>query len=276
MSTEPSMPLPQLRDFGPALYAPLIAGSDHLGVLILLRRVEEADFSDEDLSTAGTFASQAALALQLADARRRAEEAELLEERARIARDLHDLVVQELFAMGMRLSKLRARLEPAIVADIDASVESLDRVVSQIRTTIRALRDPEEIERLDNRLGDEVRRAINTLGFSAELELDRIGSELDRIRPDIADDVVAVVREGISNAARHAAAGRVTVRVTVRENRLRVEVHDDGQGLPVDRHRSSGLDNLTERARQHGGRCAIDSPGTGGTSLLWEVPLASR
>jgi signal transduction histidine kinase len=276
MSTEPSLLLPQFRDFGPALYAPLVAGSAHLGVLILLRRVGEADFSDKDLSTAGAFASQAALALQLADARRRAEEAELLEDRARIARDLHDLVVQELFAMGMRLSKLRDRLEPAVLADLDASVDSLDRVVRQIRSTIRALRDPEEDEQLDSRLDDEVRRSMSTLGFRAELELDRIGPELDRIRPDLADDVVAVVREGISNAARHAAADHVVVRVQVRENRLRVEVRDDGRGLPAGPHRTSGLDNLAERARRHEGSCTVSSPAEGGTRLLWDVLLPAR
>jgi signal transduction histidine kinase len=276
MSTEPSMLLPQLRDFGPALYAPLVAGSAHLGVLILLRRTGDAEFVDEDLGTAGAFASQAALAMQLTDARRRAEEAELLEDRARIARDLHDLVVQELFAMGMRLSKLRDRLEPAIVADIDASLESLDRVVRQIRSTIRALRDPEEVEQLDSRLSGEVHRAISALGFRAELELDQVRPGQDRIPLDLTDDVVAVVREGLSNTARHAAAGQAVVRVSIREDRLRVEVLDDGHGLPSGDRRSSGLDNLAERARRHGGSCTADSPVGGGTRLVWQVPLPSR
>lgn len=273
MSTEPSLLVPALRGFGPALYAPLVAGTEHMGVLILLRHVGDSEFADEDLSTAGTFASQAALAMQLADARRRAEEAELLEDRARIARDLHDLVVQELFAMGMRLSRLRDRLEPSVVADIDTSLESLDRVVRQIRSTIRALRDPGEVDRFTDRLDGEVRRAIGALGFRAELRMNGLVGPDGEIPPDIADDVVAVVREGLSNTARHALAAQAVVHVSVAGGLLRVEVDDDGQGLPEGARRSSGLDNLTERARRHGGTCSAQTRPTGGTHLVWEVPL---
>jgi signal transduction histidine kinase len=274
MSSEPSMRVPALRGFGPALYAPLVAGSEHMGVLILLRHVGDAEFADEDLSTAGAFASQAALAMQLADARRRAEEAELLEDRARIARDLHDLVVQELFAMGMRLARLRDRLEPAVVADIDTSLESLDRVVHQIRSTIRALRDPGDTVSLGDRLDGEVRRAIIALGFRAELRLDGL-DDVPEIPPDVTDDVVAVVREGLSNTARHAAAEHAVVHVEVADGILRVEVDDDGHGLPSGARRSSGLDNLAERARRHGGTCHATTRVTGGTHLVWEVPVGN-
>ena len=154
----PTSVVPQLRRFGAALYAPLVADQDHLGVLILLRTSAETPFTAADLATAETFASQAALALQLAEARRRAEAAELLEERARIARDLHDLVIQELFALGMRLSRLRPDVGSA-AAEIDRSLESVDRVVSQLRVTIRALRDPHEQPGVVTRLRSEVSRA---------------------------------------------------------------------------------------------------------------------
>ena len=273
LSTEPSMLVPTLRAYGPALYAPLVSGEDHVGVLMLLRHVGEREFTDADLATAQTFAGQAALALQLADGRRRSEEAELLEERARISRDLHDLVVQELFAMGMRLSRLRERADPAVVASLDSSLESLDRVVRQIRSTIRALRDPDDATGLVDRLHGEANRAHISLGFHPQLQLHPVIGLDDLVPSDIADDVVAVVREGLSNAARHARARSVTVHVEADDRQVVAEVRDDGVGVPAEADRRSGLDNLTERARRHDGDCTTTAREGGGTVLSWRASL---
>lgn len=275
LSTEPSVLVPSLRAYGPALYAPLVAGEDHVGVLMLLRHVGEREFTDADLTTAQTFAGQAALALQLADGRRRSEEAELLQERARISRDLHDLVIQELFAMGMRLSRLRERADPAVVTSLDGSLESLDRVVRQIRSTIRALRDPDGTTALVDRLHGEANRAHISLGFHPLLRLHPATGLDDLIPPDVADDVVAVVREGLSNAARHSRARSVTIEVAADDAAVVVEVADDGVGIPAATTRRSGLDNLSERARRHGGTCAAISIPDGGTALRWRASLHS-
>jgi len=283
-ATELDVRIPVLKAFGPALYAPLVAGVEKVGVLVLLRMPQDREFTDTDLATAQTFAGQAALALQLAQARRHAETVELLEERARIARDLHDLVVQELFAMGMRLARLRERLEPGTLAEIDGSLDSLDRVVRQIRSTIRALRDPEESTGLVDRIHAEANRAHGLLGYHPQVTVDD-GEELDAVVPgEVADDVIAVVREGLSNAARHARAAAVAVRVGLAGGRVEVEVTDDGVGMPAALARRSGLDNLGERARRHGGWCRIrpnpsaadpaDQSAASGTTLLWQVPLA--
>ena len=274
LSSDPSLRVDQMRRYGPALYAPLVAGDERVGVLVLLRPVGSREFSDDDLATAQTFAGQAALALQLADGRRRSEEAELLEDRARIARDLHDLVVQELFAMGMRLTRLRERLDAGALSDVDQSLESLDRVVRQIRSTIRSLRDPDEVTGLTDRLHGEAARARTSLGFAPALSVADAGSVDDLVPADIADDVIAVVREGLSNAARHARAGSVEVRVAVLDHVLEIEVVDDGVGVDPQVARRSGLDNLGERARRHGGT-SVTGPGPdGGTVLRWTVPLA--
>jgi signal transduction histidine kinase len=275
LSSDPELPVTSMRRFGPALYAPLVAGEERMGVLVLLRLVGDRPFTDDDLATAGRFAGQAALALQLAEARRRAEDAELLEERQRIARDLHDLVVQELFSMGMRLSRLRGGIPAEAQAGIDSSLEALDRVVRQIRTTIRAMRDPEEATGLADRIHAEVARARASLGFGPDLELDLASGDAGRdvASPDVADDVVAVVREGLSNAARHARSGHVLVRVRATRAWLQVVVEDDGVGLS-DGPRRSGLENLTARARRHGGECWTTARTPQGTRLCWQVPLA--
>ena len=263
---------PVLRRFGPALYAPMIAGGEALGVLLLLRLAGGAPFSDADLVTAQAFAGQAALALNLGDARRRAEDAEILEERQRIARDLHDLVVQELFALGMRLSRLREAVGGEAASGIDASLESLDRVVRQIRSTIRALRDPEEATGLAERVQAEATRARTALGFPPEVIVEGDAGH-DALPPDLADDVIAVVREGLSNAARHARATSVTVRLMITPDRVAVEICDDGLGLPEHAGRHSGLDNLDERARRHSGGFTVRRRAPSGTGLHWQAPL---
>jgi signal transduction histidine kinase len=273
LSNEPILLVPQMRRYGPAMYAPLVAGEHTMGVLLLMRDKGEPPFTTDDLTMAQTFAGQATLALQLAESRRRAEDAELLEDRQRIARDLHDLVVQELFAMGMRLSRVRSTTPAPVGAQIDSSLESLDRVVRQIRATIRALRDPDEPTGLMDRLHGECTRARSALGFEPGLTV-HVDGDIDAVVPaDIADDVVAVVREGLSNAARHARAPHVDVRVAVTTKAVTVEVIDDGQGVAEGSTRRSGLDNLAERARRHGGGCTASRSPNGGTALRWQVPL---
>ncbi len=275
LATDSRLKVDRLREYGPALYAPLLAQGERVGVLMVARRIGAREFTETDLTTAQTFAGQAALALQLADGRRRSEEAELLEDRARIARDLHDLVVQELFAMGMRLTRLRMRIEPEALADIDSSLDSLDRVVRQIRSTIRALRDPDDVASLSDRVHAEAARAHAFLGFKPEvvIETDPEIDPDDVVSGEICDDMIAVVREGLSNAARHARASAVTVQVEVSRSRAQVAVHDDGVGLPAEPTRCSGLDNLAERARRHGGTGRARPRPGGGTTLIWQVPL---
>jgi signal transduction histidine kinase len=268
---EPVMLVPVLRRFGPALYAPLIAPGGTVGVLLLLRRHGAEPFDPGDLTTASVFAAQAALTLRLAEGRRRAAEAELLEDRQRISRDLHDLVIQELFALGMRLSRLRGQVPAEAAGNIDSSLESLDRVIRQIRATIRALRDPAAPAGLADRLHGEVTRARSLLGFEPAVELHSDGDPDDLVGSEVADDLVAVIREGLTNAARHARPAHVWVSVTITRDTVRAEVTDDGAGLPAEPSRRSGLDNLDARARRHGGHGeAVPRPG-GGTVLTWEV-----
>lgn len=294
--------LEPMRQFGPALYAPMTAEGHAMGVLVLLRNIGRIPFGPHDLLTARSFAAQAAVALRLAEARHVADANALLDERERIARDLHDLAVQQLFATGMQLESLRRKAErgespDALEEVLHEALDNVDASVRQIRSIVHALKDPDAASGLVERLRREVSLSRAGLGFAptfvVTLDGAVVGAEVTdddgidaRVRGGLADDVVAVVREGLANAARHARASSVSVRVTVEGTRsegaedgewsgsVLVEVEDDGGGLDPLRTRSSGSANLAERARQHGGTCSLQDSASGqGALLRWHAPL---
>lgn len=285
-----------MRGYGPAMFAPLQTSGRGVGVLILLRRVGEPPFEEGDLATAESFAAQAALAYVLAEARHAQDVAALLDERERIARDLHDLAIQQLFATGMQLETVRRRsargVDPhELTTIVEEALDNVDQSVRQIRHIVHELRDPDAATGLVERLRRESSLARTGLGFAPSLVILLDGSGLDtedvdaeylldeRLDAQLTDDVVAVVREGLANAARHAHASSVTVRVSVTgkgpQGTVTVEVQDDGMGLPAVRDRSSGTGNLAARARQHRGTFTLGVPPDGrGTLLTWQSPLS--
>lgn len=297
--------LQPMRQFGPALYAPMTAEGHAMGVLVLLRNIGRAPFGPHDLLTARSFAAQAALALRLAEARHVRDAEALLDERERIARDLHDLAVQQLFATGMQLESLRRKAARGGVSPVELeeilhdALDNVDASVRQIRSIVHALKDPDAASGLVERLRREASLSRAGLGFAptfvVTLDGKDVGAQITdddgidaRVRGGLADDVVAVVREGLANAARHAQASSVAVRVSVEGERsdvplepgqewpgsVLVEVEDDGAGLDPERTRTSGTDNLAERARQHRGTFSLtDAPSGRGTLLRWHAPL---
>ncbi|MDO5699921.1 MAG: GAF domain-containing protein [Bowdeniella nasicola] len=288
--------IPQLLGFGSALYAPMIVRGARMGVLILLRRPGRPSFEGADLIMAEAVAQQAGLALELAAARHAEDVAALGDERARIGRDLHDLAIQQLFATGMQLESAREQARATgredLVQLLEYSLSSVDESVRQIRSIVHRLREPGEALVIVERLRREASLGRTALGFAPSLVISVDGHNVDereddgelvdqldaRVDPDIADDVVAVVREGLSNAARHAKASSVQVRVAVRgrgpTGRIEIEVEDDGLGLDPGSSRRSGLDNLAARARRHGGSFSVGRPESGrGTMVQWQAPL---
>ena len=290
----------ELSRFGAALYAPLLAGSHAIGVLLLLRLPDKPEFDPAVLEMAEQVATQAALALEIAGAKHAANIATLLDERAKIGEDLHDLAIQQLFATGMQLERIRADF--ARGADLDASraeslmqdaLASVDDSVKQIRAIVHNLREPDAAVDLVERLRREASLARRLLGFAPSFVLDIDGetlsasdpsheeiliSEVDqRVGHDISDDVVAVVRETLSNTARHAGASSAQVVVSINgmgtNGSVRVVVTDDGHGLDPAVTRRSGLDNLKSRARRHGGICFTQPASPHGLQVVWEVPL---
>lgn len=275
LATAAGMRVPQLARYGPALYVPLVAGQQSTGVIILLRSPGAPEFTPDELKIAESFARQAALALELSEARDAQDRAALLDERARIARDLHDLAIQHLFATGLSIARARESLAGETAERLDEALSDLDEAVSQIRSIVHALQRDAIPSRPMERLERELALARHGLGFPPDLELlpsePAIETWADAADLDLVDDVVAVVREGLSNISRHAQADHATIRLTLDDQALTVTTIDDGIGIPPDRTRSSGLRNLAERAGRWGGSFEIDTGG-GGTTLRWTVP----
>ena len=327
--------VPELAAFGPALYAPMIHRGRGVGVMLLLRAQGAAPFTKQDLEIAELVAGQATMAFELADAQHAEEMATLLNERARIGRDLHDLAIQQLFATGMQISAARDRLRAhspdhadgaggpvdltSACGALESSLEAVDDSVRQIRSIVRSLRDRDEDVSVVERLRREASLARTSLGFAPSLiltidgrglaqtgrqEEDELIDALDAaVEPDIADDIVAVVREGLSNVARHAKASSVTVDVKIEgvlpgDSSLltadgpasgnaepfhgvpvvEVVCRDDGIGVNPSVTRRSGTANMAERARRHGGTFAIGPRARSdgerrGTCFTWRVPL---
>lgn len=267
---------PRWSGMGPAVAAPMVTGETARGVLMLARTGARPPFSDVQTAPLRGFAGQAAVAMELAERRREAEQIALLEDRDRIARDLHDLAIQRLFATGMTLQSALPFVEhPKANERLERAIDDLDATIRIIRSTIFGLRTHEDGPRTAKGLRERVSKAVQdaapALGFPPALVTEGL---LDTDVPHpVADHAVAVVNEALSNTARHAQASRVEVSVRASAGEgLTVSVTDDGVGTP-EHGRRSGLRNLTERAEQLGGTLSVRSAPGRGTRLTWHVSL---
>lgn len=259
---------------GPAVAVPMRTAEGVQGVLSLARAAGSPPFTPTETDLLLGFAGQAALAMKLAERRRDAEQVALLEDRDRIARDLHDLAIQRLFAAGMTLqSTMRFVHHPEGAERLSRVVDDLDDTIKIIRSTIFGLRSHEAgptAQGLRVRAAKTVEEAVTALGFTPSLRTE--GLVDTEVPGAVADDAVAVLAEALSNVARHARAGGAEISLAVGSGRLTVTVTDDGVGVP-EGGRRSGLRNLAERAVQRGGELAVEVPEGGGTRLVWSVPL---
>ncbi|WP_240796394.1 GAF domain-containing protein [Streptomyces sp. RFCAC02] len=263
---------------GPGMLLPLASDGTVLGALALSREPGAPPYTVQERALTIQFAQQAALALLLARARRDREQLAVLEDRDRIARDLHDLVIQRLFAVGMVLEGAR-RAAPAAAERIETATRELDATIQEIRTAIFALQQPpdEAPSGLRTRVLRETGAAATTLGFAPSVAF---GGPVDAlVGEEVAGQLVAALREGLSNAARHARASRVDVTVdaagTLPDGRpaVTLTVSDDGVGVPPDVTRRSGLRNIRDRAVSLGGEASTGpGPDGKGTTLTWRVP----
>ena len=260
-------------ELGPAVIFPLGGPGNVRGVLTVGRRPGAMPLTHAATEMIGSFAAQAGVALELADARRDAEQITMLQDRERIARDLHDLVIQRLYATGMSLQGAMPLIARPEVADrVSRAVDAMDDTIGEIRSAIFALQSRNDIKQpvFRERILDVASEMTGPLGFAPSLSL---SSGLDdQVPAGIAGQALHVLREALANAARHAGASRVDITVAA-DSDLVVVVSDDGVGLQGSTRRS-GLANLAERARQLGGTMLVGPAGQHGTELRWQVPLS--
>lgn len=252
-----------------ALVLPLRTTASVIGILILLRGEARQPFTDDQLDTMAAFADQAALAWQLAASQRQMRELDILADRDRIARDLHDHVIQRLFAVGLTLQGAVPRARSSDVQQrITECVDDLQDVITEIRTAIFDLHGSSSGS---TRLRQRLDAAVSAFSSNELHTTVRYDGPLSVVEADLADHAEAVVREAVSNAVRHGNASAVVVTVTVADD-LRIEVADNGQGL-AETITESGLANLRRRATDSGGEMTVEPARDGGTVLQWWAPL---
>ena len=256
--------------FGPALALPLGTGQRPAGVLLTVRKAGSHEFTDGELHLVSTFADQAALALERARTQASHRELEILTDRDRIAKDMHDHVIQRLFAIGLAMNGTHRRVRTPDVAErLNNHINDLDDVIRDIRSVIFDLQtEPGGAPHLRSELNDIIGELTQDVTVRTTV---RMSGTLDAVPPELARHLHAVMREGVSNAVRHSRASNLFVTVSV-DRDVTVTIADDGIGMPGSTARS-GLHNLADRAVRAGGHCAITAPDAGGTQLTRTAPL---
>ncbi|WP_104083178.1 GAF domain-containing sensor histidine kinase [Cryobacterium sp. Y11] len=257
---------------GPTLVAALGPAGDGQGVILLSRAPASAGFSLTDVEMSAVFGTHVSLALELATVHRMREEQAVLGDRDRIARDLHDLVIQRLFAAGLSVQSLRRFTSDPVALDrINAVTTELDETIRELRDTIYSLRGMSQDTRtLSSQILAVIKEGAQSLPFAPRI---RLSGPIDGpLADDLTSSLLAVISEGLSNAARHAQATSIDISVDAEPERIKLVIADNGCGFsePV---RRSGLDNLKERATLLGGKFSVRSTIGEGTRLRWSVPV---
>jgi signal transduction histidine kinase len=256
---------------GSAILLPLGAAGNVRGVLTVGRAPGSMPLPRAATGLAMTFAAQAGIVLELAERRQDAERLSIFEDRDRIARDLHDQVIQRLYASGMKLQgTIPLITRPLVEERVSSVVDDLDKTITDIRTAIFSLQARgTDLAGLRRKVADVVDEMTEAHGMSSSVEL---ADGLDQGVPaEIGEHLLHALREALSNAARHGQATHVDVTVQV-DGKLSLRVHDNGTGIK-DSTRRSGLANLAGRAEPYGGTLTIGGGSHGGTELRWQVPL---
>ncbi len=256
--------------FGPAMAMPLGTDESLSGVLLAVRTSASAAFGEDELALASTFADQAALALQRARQQSALQELEVLADRDRIARELHEHVIQRLFVIELALRGThRLAKSPSVAARVVEHIHQLNEVIGEIRTAVFDLQAESDAA---PRLGGALHDIVDEITAETELRTSIVISGcIDVVPAELAQQAQAVLREAVSNAVRHAKATELTVTIAVGVD-IVVDVTDNGIGIPHTVARS-GLHNLASRAAASDGTFTVDRPAGGGTRLVWAAPL---
>jgi signal transduction histidine kinase len=273
-----AQPIVRSGAFGPALFVPLSARGEPFGTLLLARRRGREPFEEGEVRLAELFAGQAAGVLEQARLQRQVHRLETLEERERIARELHDGTVQALFTVGLGLQGTASLVaEPEAARRIQGAVEELDRVIRDLRNYIFGLEPGVLAQRpLDQALEELVGEFQDRSGVVAIAEIDPDAAAA--LTQDAAE-VVQLVREALSNVSRHADAAtcRVSLHRDPDADVVRLEIDDDGRGFdPAAKGSGRGLGNLRARTARLGGRAEIQGVLGEGTTVRIAIPIQQQ
>ena len=258
-----------IKDLDSAISVPLIVGEETLGVLVVAKFRDRSPFTDSDVQLAETFAGHAALAVEFSRAQEARQQLAVFSDRDRIGRDLHDLVIQRLFAIGLTLEgAARLAVRPEAAQRISTAVDDIDTTIKDIRRTIFELSAPTESADLRAKVSQAVTDLTPALGFTPRLVME--GPVDSVVTDDVRPHLMAVLREALTNVARHAAATSAEVVLSAGEDVV-LTVSDDGVGYQPGPRRS-GVRNMADRAAALGGRCDITGRDAGGTEVVWRVP----
>jgi signal transduction histidine kinase len=265
-------PLVAIGMFGPAMYLPLIARGRRLGALAVAREKGRSSFGGDDLQLAEAFAAQAALALDYGDAQAERRRMAVYDERERIGHDMHDLVIQRLFGTGLALEAAIGRVSDQSVRQrLHDVVDEIDAAIGDLRSSIFGLHARRDGMTSLTHQVEEICAAISVpLGFTPDCQIDPAVDTV--VSDELAPDLLAVVRETLTNVSRHAAASHVELRLYVDNHTVRLNVVDDGRGIPSTGRRS-GIANMRARAERLNGVMDVGRGPTGGTYVSWAVPV---
>ena len=264
---------PHGRLDGPGVLIPLASAGRVLGVLSVVRFHGSPPFVDADVQTVHTFAGHAALAVEFSRAAGDRQRLAIYEDRDRIARDLHDLIIQRLFAVGLGLQGILPKItQPEVVHTLSAFVDDLDATIHDVRKTIFSLQEPEAQA---SGLRGEILRTVTAASAILRFEplLTMAGPVDSAVSDSLRPELLAVIGEALTNVARHAKATEVEVRVDVSARTVTVVIKDDGIGPSADDVPGHGTANMAARARQVGGTSTLRRGEFGGAELTWTVPL---
>ncbi len=262
--------IPGLPDIGPLLAVPFSPSAAIHGTLSLAWSTDNEDrYYSLDTQLVASYAEQAGLTMQLSEARDEQRRLAVFEDRDRIGRDLHDLVIQRLFAVGLGLQGATRLVErPEVAARLEQAVDDLDATIKDIRRAIFGLSSLDTAGDVQAEVTRLVERASSTLKFKPSLRFD--GPVRTLVAPELAPDLLAVLAEGLSNASRHAEATAISVIVAAGDDVV-LTVRDNGKGMEST-GAESGIANIRVRAEQRGGKLTVDSGAGRGTTLTWSVP----
>ena len=253
---------------------PIKVRDEVYGNLYLTEKDRSTEFTEDDIAVTGALALAAGIAVENARLHERVRRSAVFEDRDRVARDLHDTVIQRLFGLGLTLQGIAGRLPAPAAQQLGALVSELDEVIAQVRSTIYELGMGDESRGVRDDILALVDELEDVVGFESPVTFE---GPLDTlVTPQLREQLLAIVREALTNVGKHAHATRASVRVVVDEGICRLTISDNGLGMGTPSPAAGGglgLPNLRRRAEKLGGTFAVDDAPDGGTVLTWQVPL---